>query len=182
MNNQKNNALVWIDLEMTGLDYFNDTILEIASIVTDSNLNIIDLGPNLVIYQPDDILNRMDNWCIETHTKSGLLKAVKESAISMEQAEQETLYFLQQYCAKGMAPLCGNTIWFDKLFLKKDMPRIVDYLHYRIVDVTAFKIMLGTWSGKKDLGFKKQNSHRALDDIKESIAELQFYREQFINV
>jgi oligoribonuclease len=182
MSNPKNNFLVWIDLEMTGLDYHHDVILEIASIITDVNLNIIDLGPNLVINQPDEVLARMDPWCTETHLNSGLLKLVKESTMSATEAEQETLYFLQQYISKGDAPLCGNSIWFDKLFLKKDMPRIVEYLHYRTVDVTAFKIMLGAWAGKKDAGFKKQNSHRALDDIKESIAELAYYRQNFINI
>ena len=179
---QKNNLLVWIDLEMTGLNYHHDTILEIASIITDTNLNIIAHGPNLIIHQPDEILQRMDPWCIETHSKSGLLAKVQESFISLEEAEQQTLTFIQEHCVKNSAPLCGNTIWFDKLFLKKDMPDIVSYLHYRVVDVTAFKIMLSGWTGKKDVGFKKKNSHRALDDIEESIAELKFYRENYIKV
>ncbi len=179
---QKNNLLVWIDLEMTGLNYHNDTILEIASIITDINLNIIATGPSLVIHQSDEILQRMDPWCVETHTKSGLYKKVQESFITLEEAEQETLKFIQEYCTKNSAPLCGNTVWFDKLFLKKDMPEIPEYLHYRVVDVTAFKIMISAWSGKKDIGFKKTNSHRALDDIHESIAELKFYKEQYIKV
>ena len=165
---QKNNLLVWIDLEMTGLNYHHDTILEIASIITDTNLNIIAHGPNLIIHQPDEILQRMDPWCIETHSKSGLLAKVQESFISLEEAEQQTLTFIQEHCVKNSAPLCGNTIWFD--------------LHYRVVDVTAFKIMLSGWTGKKDVGFKKKNSHRALDDIEESIAELKFYRENYIKV
>lgn len=179
---QKNTPLVWMDLEMTGLDYHHDLILEIATIITDIDLNIIATGPNLVVHQPDEALDRMDPWCIETHTKSGLLALVKESIVTVEQAEQETLYFLQQHCSKGIAPLCGNTVWFDKLFLKKDMPRITDYLHYRVVDITAFKIIISAWSGKKDIGFKKQNNHRALDDIQESIAELQFYRKNYMTV
>ncbi|MBP6892200.1 oligoribonuclease [Candidatus Babeliales bacterium] len=179
---QKNNLLVWIDLEMTGLDYYNDTILEIASIITDTNLNIIATGPNLVIHQTDDILERMNPWCIETHTKSGLYTKIQESFVTHEEAEQETLKFIQEHCTKNSAPLCGNTVWFDKLFLKKDMSEIVDYLHYRVVDVTAFKIMLSGWTGKKDVGFKKKNTHRALDDIHESIAELKFYRENYIKV
>ena|SRR3990167_145692 len=179
---QKNNALVWMDLEMTGLNYHHDSILEIASIITDTDLNIIATGPNLVIHQPEAILNKMDPWCIETHGKSGLLKKVQESFITVEEAEQETLRFLQEHCTKNSAPLCGNTIWFDKLFLKKDMPSIIEYLHYRVVDVTAFKIMLSAWSGKKDVGIKKNNTHRALDDILESINELKFYRKTYINV
>ena len=178
MSQPKNNLLVWIDLEMTGLDYHHDAILEIATIITDTNLNIIATGPELVIHQPEEILNRMDAWCVETHGKSGLLEKVQNSTITV-QAEEQTLQFLQQYCEKQTAPLCGNTVWFDKLFLKKDMPALVDFLHYRIVDVTAFKIMLSAWSGK-NVAFKKQNNHRALDDIKESIAELQYYRNTFI--
>jgi oligoribonuclease len=180
--NQSSNLLVWIDLEMTGLDYHHDVILEIATVVTDINLHIIAVGPNLVIHQPNQILERMDPWCIETHNKSGLMAKVQASTITVEQAEQETLNFLMQHCQKGTSPLCGNTVWFDKLFLKKDMPDIVDFLHYRVVDVTAFKIMLSAWAGKKDIGFKKQNAHRALDDIQESINELQFYRTNFIKI
>jgi oligoribonuclease len=179
---QKNNLLVWIDLEMTGLDYHNDVILEIASIITDTDLNIVATGPNLVIHQTESVLSKMDPWCIETHGKSGLLKRSQESFISVEEAEQETLHFLQEYCVKNSAPLCGNTVWFDKLFLKKEMPGIVDYLHYRVVDVTAFKIMLSAWAGKKDIGVKKNNNHRALEDIQESIAELKFYRKEYIKI
>lgn len=178
---QKNNLLVWIDLEMTGLDYHNDVILEIATIVTDLDLNIVATGPDLTIHQSDEILNNMNPWCIETHGKSGLIEKVQKSTITVEQAEEETLKFLEQYCEKNTAPLCGNTVWFDKLFLKKDMPLLVDFLHYRVVDVTAFKIMLSAWSGQ-NIGFKKQNTHRALDDIKESIAELEYYRKTFINI
>ena len=181
MSHIKNNLLVWIDLEMTGLDYHNDVILEIATIITDTELNIVATGPDLVIHQPEQALNRMDTWCVETHSKSGLLEKVRSSSLTVAQAEEQTLQFLQQFCEKQTAPLCGNTVWFDKLFLKKDMPAIVDFLHYRVVDVTAFKIMLSAWSGK-NVSFKKKNNHRALDDIKESIEELQFYRTNFINI
>jgi len=177
----KHNSLVWIDLEMSGLDYNKDVIIEIAAIVTDADLNIIATGPNLIVNQPDDILDNMNPWCMEVHSQSGLIEASKKSTISVAQAEEEVLRFLEEHCDKNNAPLCGNTVWFDKLFLKKDMPLILDYLHYRIVDVTAFKIMLGQWAGK-DIIFKKNNSHRALDDIKESIAELKFYREHFITI
>ncbi|MCX5923432.1 MAG: oligoribonuclease [Candidatus Dependentiae bacterium] len=177
----KNNLLVWIDLEMSGLDYNQEVILEIATIITDDELNIIATGPNLIIKQPDEILDRMNPWCIEQHSKTGLTQKVKDSTITIEQAEEETLRFLEQYCQKGTAPLCGNTVWFDKIFLKKEMPLLVDFLHYRVVDVTAFKIMLGRWSGK-DIVFKKANTHRALDDIKESIEELKFYKQHFITI
>ncbi|HSW75952.1 MAG TPA: oligoribonuclease [Candidatus Saccharimonadales bacterium] len=178
---KSNNYLVWIDLEMTGLDYNNDVILEIATIITDNDLNIIAHGPDLVIKQPDEILNAMNTWCIEQHGKTGLTQKVKDSTVTMQQAEEETLQFLETYCEKGSAPLCGNTVWFDKIFLKKEMPLIVDFLHYRVVDVTAFKIMLSRWAGKT-IEFKKINAHRALDDIKESIEELKFYRTHFITI
>ena len=182
MNKKYNHdRLVWIDLEMTGLDYQKDVILEIATIITDANLEVIATGPNLVVHQPDEILDRMDNWCTEHHAKTGLTQQVKDSKLTLEQAEQETLLFLQQHCQKSMSPLCGNTVWFDKLFLKKDMPLIFDFLHYRVVDVTAFKVMLNIWSSNH-IEFKKQNTHRALDDIKESIAELKFYKENFIEI
>lgn len=173
--------LVWIDLEMTGLDYQRDVILEIATIITDANLEVIATGPNLVVHQPDEVLDRMDNWCTEHHAKTGLTQQVKDSQLTLEDAERETLIFLERYCEKGTAPLCGNTVWFDKLFLKKDMPFVYNFLHYRVLDVTAFKVALNTWSDTK-INFKKQNTHRALDDIKESIAELKFYKENFINI
>jgi len=181
MKKQNHDRLVWIDLEMTGLDYQNDVILEIATIVTDGNLNIIATGPNLIIHQPDQTLNKMNNWCMELHNKTGLFQACQQSSVTIEQAEAETLAFLEQHCQKGTAPLCGNTVWFDKLFLKKDMPLIYDFLHYRIVDVTTLKVTLNLWS-KNMISFKKQNVHRALDDIKESIAELQYYRDNFIKL
>lgn len=177
----KHEHLVWIDLEMTGLDYHNDVILEIATIITDADLNIIATGPNLIVHHPDEVLERMDQWCTEQHTKTGLYKAVQESKLTLEQAEEQTLQFLNQYCKKGTAPLCGNTVWFDKLFLKKDMPFIYDFLHYRIVDVTSLKVMINLWTDK-NAHFKKENTHRALDDIKESIAELKFYKEIFIEI
>jgi oligoribonuclease len=177
----KHDNLVWIDLEMSGLDWQNDVILEAAVVITDRELNVVAVGPNLTINQPDEILDNMNPWCIETHSKSGLIQSCKDSDISMQQAETEILNFLQLHCEKNNAPLCGNTVWFDKLFLQKDMPQIVDFLHYRVVDVTAFKIILAQWAGK-DILFKKKNTHRALDDIMESIAELKFYKENFIKI
>lgn len=177
----KHNALVWIDLEMSGLDWKNDVILEAAVVITDANLNVIAQGPNLIINQPDEILDNMNPWCMEVHGKSGLIESSKKSTITLEQAEDTILTFLKLHCEKNNAALCGNTVWFDKLFLQKDMPQIIDFLHYRIVDVTAFKIMLAQWAGK-DILFKKNNTHRALDDIMESIAELKFYKEHFIKI
>ncbi|MBI2353394.1 oligoribonuclease [Candidatus Dependentiae bacterium] len=181
MKSYNHDRLVWIDLEMTGLNYQTDTILEIASIITDAQLNIIAIGPNLIIHQPDNVLNGMNNFCFELHTKTGLLQASKESTISLEQAQTETLLFLEQHCQKATAPLCGNSVWCDKLFLQKYMPFVYDYLHYRIVDVTSLKVMINLWT-KQSTSFYKKNTHRALDDIKESIAELQFYKEKFITI
>ena len=181
MKKNNHDRLVWIDLEMTGLDYQTDTILEIATIITDGDLNIIAMGPNLIINQPDDVLNKMNTFCTELHNKTGLFQSCQQSTVTMEQAESETVAFLQEHCQKNYAPLCGNTVWFDKLFLKKDMPLIYDYLHYRIVDVTSIKVMLNLWT--KDLiTYPKKNVHRALDDIKESIDELKFYKENFIKL
>lgn len=181
MKKYNHERLVWIDLEMTGLDYQTDVILEIASIVTDGDLHIIATGPNLIIHQPDEILNKMNTFCTELHNKTGLFQSSQQSTITVEQAEAETLSFLEQHCKKNDAPLCGNSVWFDKLFLKKDMPLIYDFLHYRIVDVTTLKVMINLWT-KHHATFKKKNVHRALDDIKESIAELQFYKEHFIKL
>lgn len=178
---RNNTYLVWIDLEMSGLDYNKEVILEIATMITDNDLNIVATGPNLVIKQPDHILDRMDPWCIQQHNRTGLTQRVRDSKITIHQAQTETLKFLSKYCTKGSAPLCGNTVWFDKIFLKKEMPQLVEFLHYRVVDVTAFKIMLSRWTGK-DIMFQKNNNHRALDDIKESIAELKFYKSHFITI
>jgi oligoribonuclease len=177
----KHNNLVWIDLEMSGLNWQHDVILEAAVVITNGELDVVAQGPSLIIHQSDEILNNMNQWCMETHFKSGLIQASKDSTITLEQAETEILNFLKLHCEKNNAPLCGNTVWFDKLFLQKDMPNIVDFLHYRVVDVTAFKIMLAQWAGK-DIVFKKKNTHRALDDIMESIAELKFYKQNFIKI
>lgn len=181
MKKRNHNRLVWIDLEMTGLNYQTDVILEIATIITDGDLNVVAVGPNLIVKQPDDVLHGMNNFCTELHNKTGLFQACQQSTVTLEQAEAETLAFLASHCEKGTAPLCGNSVWFDKLFLKKDMPLIYDFLHYRIVDVTTLKVMLNLWT-KDVVHFKKNNTHRALDDIKESIAELQYYKDKFIKL
>ena len=176
---QKNNLLVWMDLEMTGLDYHHDSILEIASIITDIDLNVVAIGPNLVIHQPEAVLNKMDPWCIETHTKSGLLKKVQESFISVEEAEETTLQFLQEHCVKNSAPLCGNTIWQDRRFLVKYMPKLESYLHYRVVDVSSVKELVSRWyPADFKMPRDKKQTHRVVDDIRESIEELKYYRKK----
>lgn len=179
-NKEKN--LIWIDLEMTGLRSEQDVILEIASLVTDSELNIIAQGPELVIHQQEKYLQDMSPWVLNQHTQSGLLDAVKASSVTIEQAGQETLDFLCQHCLAGISPLCGNSVWQDRVFLTKFMPRVVSFLHYRMIDVTTVKELVRRWYPLSPQNvFKKQETHRALSDIKESIAELKYYRAHFFN-
>lgn len=171
---------IWIDLEMTGLDPDKDVILEIASIITDEQLNIIDEGPSLIISQTPDKLAVMCEWVRNLHNKSGLLARVKTSQITQEQAEEQTVAFITRYCKPGTAILCGNSVWQDRGFLRKYMPRIVELLHYRLIDVSSVKVLARRWypnSPEKD--FKKADTHRALTDIRESINELKHYRQYF---
>ena len=168
--------LVWIDLEMSGLDVEACEILEIATIVTDSELEIIAEGPELVIHQPDEVLEAMDEWNTKHHGESGLTEAVKNSEVSLREAERKTLEFVRRYCKEGMAPLCGNTIWQDRRFLGQYMPRLEAFLHYRVIDVSSFKEVIYRWYSGEVRPPSKGQSHRALDDIRESIEELRFYR------
>jgi oligoribonuclease len=184
MNNQRRLRepipLVWIDLEMTGLDPHKDVMLEIASIVTDSDLNIIAYGPDIVIHQSDEILQNMNPWCIKYHGLSGLTKAVQESTTTLQEAQQATLDFIKQYCPYNTARLCGNSVWQDRLFLSKYMPDIIAYINYRLIDVSSIKEIIRRWyPDNPATDFLKAESHRALNDIKESIAELNHYRKNF---
>ena len=178
---QNNQNLIWIDLEMTGLDENRDHIIEIATIVTDGQLNILAEGPVIAIHQSDDILNLMDEWCIKTHGNSGLTQRVKDSKISLSQAEQSTLEFLNIWIEQGISPMCGNSIGNDRRFLAKYMPQLHHYFHYRNIDVSTLKELIARWV-PKDEKFPKKGTHLALDDIRESIAELRFYREQYFRV
>lgn len=171
--------LVWIDLEMTGLNLEKDTILEIATIITDNNLTIIAEGPSFVLHQPEDILTQLDEWNTKHHTASGLLDRVRSSTISLDYAQEETLTFIKQYCKANTAPLCGNSVYVDRSFLRKCMPALESFLHYRIIDVSSVKELARRWYGQQAKEFKKLETHRALQDIQESIAELAFYRQQF---
>ncbi len=172
--------LVWIDLEMTGLNPDNDVILEIATIVTDSALNILQEGPYLIIHQSDKMLDKMDEWVRTQHTKTGLVEKVRSSTLSLEQAEEKTLNFIREYCKQGMSPLCGNSVWQDRAFMRKYMPRIIDFLHYRIIDVSSIKELVLRWYADNPKSeFEKKDAHRALEDIRESIAELEHYRKHF---
>lgn len=170
-----NAPLVWMDLEMSGLDPDHCTILEIATIITDAELRIVAEGPDLVIHHDDAVLDAMDEWCTKHHGASGLTAAVKASTISLADAEAQTLAFVAEHCAPRSSPLCGNTIWQDRRFLVRYMPSLDAHLHYRLVDVSTIKELSRRWYPDVKAP-PKSESHRALDDIRESIAELAFYR------
>jgi oligoribonuclease len=176
---QEERNLAWMDLEMTGLEPETDTILEIATIVTDFELNIIEEGPVFAIRHSKDQLDAMDPWCVEHHGKSGLTKRCLESDVCLDRAEVETLNFLRKYCIEGKTPLCGNSIHQDRRFLVKYMPRLNDYLHYRIVDVSSIKELVERWYPSEFEPLTKKKSHLALDDVRESIVELRHYRDRF---
>jgi len=169
-------ALVWLDLETTGIDDRLCTILEIATIVTDGELNVIEEGPNLVIHQPDEVLASMDPWCVNQHGSSGLTEASRTSKVSLSAAEAATLAFLRRLCLRGRAPLCGNSIGFDRRFLIHHMPHLNEYLNYRNVDVSTLTELVARWYPRAFAATDKESKHRALDDIRESIEELRRYR------
>ncbi|MDX1452781.1 MAG: oligoribonuclease [Oleiphilaceae bacterium] len=180
MKHQDN--LIWLDLEMTGLDPEKERIIEIATIVTDSQLNTLAEGPVLAIHQSDALLDAMDEWCTRTHGATGLTQRVKESTITEREAEQQTIAFLQEYVDKGASPMCGNSIGQDRRFLVKYMPELEAFFHYRNLDVSTLKELAKRWKPDILPGFTKNNTHLALDDIRESIAELRYYREHFLSL
>lgn len=169
-------ALVWLDLETTGIDDRTCTILEIATIITDKDLNVVAEGPDLVIHQPSNVLATMDPWCVEQHGASGLTKASRNSDVSLEQAEEATLAFVRTHCLRGRAPLCGNSIGFDRRFILHHMSRFNAYLSYRNVDVSTLKELIDRWYSGTIEKTEKESTHRALVDIRESIDELRRYR------
>ncbi|MEW8351572.1 MAG: oligoribonuclease [Candidatus Thiodiazotropha taylori] len=174
--------LIWIDLEMTGLDTQQDEIIEIATIVTDVNLNILAEGPVIAVHQSQVVLDGMDEWNQRQHGGSGLLERVKQSQYSEAEAQAETIRFLQQYVPAGASPMCGNSICQDRRFLARTMPELEAYFHYRNLDVSTLKELINRWSPSLSEGFTKQGKHLALDDIKDSIAELHFYRNHFLRL
>lgn len=175
MNQQHKDHLVWMDLEMTGLDPKVDTILEIATIITDGQLSIVAEGPNIVVYQPDSVLDAMGDWCKEHHGNSGLSEKVRASTVSMLDAEQQSLNFIKKYVPQGVSPLCGNSIHQDRRFLVPYMPTLERYLHYRNIDVSTVKELTRRWYPRVDAP-AKVGEHLALADVRESIDELKFYR------
>jgi len=179
---QDANNLVWIDLEMTGLDTQKDVIIEIATIVTDGALNILAEGPVLAIHQSDEVLAGMDEWNTKQHGGSGLIERVRKSPIDEAEAERQTIAFLQQYVPAGKSPMCGNSICQDRRFMARCMPQLEAFFHYRNLDVSTLKELARRWAPEVYKGFKKESSHLAMDDIRDSINELRYYRETFIRL
>lgn len=177
---QSDNNLIWVDLEMTGLDTNNDSIIEIATIVTDPQLNILEEGPIVAIHQPDEILNQMDEWNTRQHNQSGLVERVKNSSYDVAEAESLTLDFLQKFVPAGKSPMCGNSICQDRRFMYRLMPKLEEYFHYRNLDVSTVKELVKRWAPEKEI-YNKGGTHLAMDDIRDSINELKFYREKYFN-
>ncbi len=176
------NNLIWIDLEMTGLDPFRDQIIEIATLVTDAQLNILAEGPVIAIHQPDYTLDGMDDWNRTQHGKSGLTERVRASGYDEQRAERETIDFLQRYIAAGISPMCGNSICQDRRFMARCMPKLEAFFHYRNLDVSTLKELALRWYPEMAKGLEKESKHLAMDDIKDSFAELQYYRERFLRL
>jgi oligoribonuclease len=176
MPTQSDLNLVWMDMEMSGLDPKTCVVLEIATLITDKDLNLVAQGPALVVHQPQPVLDAMDDWNKKHHGESGLIKEVQNSQTTLAQAEQQTLDFIVQHCKPKSSPLCGNTIYQDRRFLIEYMPKLEDYLHYRLVDVSTVKELVKRWYGPEFQAPQKKQKHKALDDILETIEELKFYR------
>ncbi|WP_163576960.1 oligoribonuclease [Halomonas faecis] len=174
--------LVWIDLEMTGLDPERERIIEVATLITDDDLNLVAEGPIIAVHQPDTLLESMDEWCTKTHGASGLTERVRHSRVTTAEAERETLAFLHRYVEPGTSPMCGNSVHQDRRFLEREMPELLAFFHYRNLDVSTLKELAKRWNPGATAGFEKRNVHLAMDDIKESVAELAHYRRTFLRL
>jgi oligoribonuclease len=179
---QNDTHLVWVDMEMSGLDPDTDRVLEVALVVTDKDLNLVEEGPVLVVHQPDAVLDAMDNWNRSTHAKSGLVDKVKASTLSESDTEARMIEFMKQHVGERKSPMCGNSICQDRRFMARHLPKLEAYFHYRNLDVSTLKELAARWRPELKEGFKKANSHTALADIQESIEELRYYREHFIRM
>ena len=177
---QSENNLIWLDLEMTGLNPEQDRIIEIATVITDGQLNLLAEGPVMALNQPETVLAAMDDWNMDQHTRSGLLQRVRSSAYSEADAERLTLEFLRKYVPEGVSPMCGNTIYQDRRFLSRYMPELEEYFHYRNLDVSTVKELVKRWTDNPD-PFPKESTHLALNDIRDSIEELRHYRKLYFN-
>lgn len=173
--NECNDHIVWLDMEMTGINVNIQHILEIACVITDKNLQITSKNLNIVIHQPDEILNNMNDWCLLNHKKTGLIDESRSSKITIQDAEQAMLKFLKQHVGENLCPLAGNSVYMDRMFLDKYMPLVSAYLHYRIIDISTIKELFSRWCSNIPQ-FRKESIHRALPDIKESIEELKYYK------
>ncbi|MBZ9567924.1 MULTISPECIES: oligoribonuclease [Modicisalibacter] len=178
----RNDCLVWIDLEMTGLDPDRERIIEIATLITDNELNPIAEGPVIAVRQSDALLAGMDDWNTKTHGDSGLIDRVKASTVDTAEAERQTLAFLKQHVEASSSPMCGNSIHQDRRFLEREMPELLAFFHYRNLDVSTLKELAKRWNPAALKGFEKRASHQAMDDIRESVAELRHYRRTFLNL
>jgi len=179
---QNDTHLVWIDMEMSGLKPDSDSVLEVALIVTDKNLNLVEESQVLVVHQPDTVLDAMDNWNKGTHGKSGLIDKVKASTLGEAEVEAQMIEFMKKHVGERKSPMCGNSICQDRRFLARHMPKLEAYFHYRNLDVSTLKELAARWRPELKDGFKKANSHTALADIQESIEELKYYRDHFIRM
>lgn len=182
MKKRSEKHLIWIDMEMSGLDPDRDVVLEIATLVTDGDLALVAEGPSLVVHQPRAVLDGMDEWNTKHHNESGLVGRVLASDVSAAEAERRTLSFLRRYCIKGKSPLCGNSVYQDRRFLARYMPKLEGFLHYRNVDVSTIKELVRRWYPKAPPAPEKKHAHLALDDIRESIEELRFYRDRLFDL
>lgn len=178
----RSGLLVWIDLEMTGLDPNRERIIEVATLITDANLELVAEGPVLAVHQPEALLDGMDDWNKKTHGDSGLIERVRNSRIDTVEAERRTLEFLTDYVTPGTSPVCGNSVHQDRRFMEREMPALNNFFHYRNLDVSTLKELAKRWNPAAAESFTKRNTHQALDDIRESLAELRHYRETFLKL